>query len=217
MATATQSVEDYIKGIYKLESDGGKVTTSALARHLGIGDGSVTGMVKKLSQKRLIRYEPYQGVHLTEAGRKIAMRTVRRHRLWEMFLVKFLNYSWDEIHNEAERLEHTMSDELERRLDKALGFPKFDPHGDPIPNERGELPLPREQKLAEVEAKQVVTIVRVSDENPEILQYLTRLGLGLQSRMKIIEKVSFDKSVIVKVGSKEVVLSSQLAQSISVA
>lgn len=213
---ATQSVEDYIKGIHKLESEGKEVTTSALARYLGIGDGSVTDMVKKLSFKKLIRYAPYQGVRLTESGRKMALKTVRRHRLWEMFLVKFLEYSWDEIHDEAERLEHSTSDELERRIDRALGYPKFDPHGDPIPNAKGELTVAKWERLSDVAQGKTVTIVRVSDENPEVLQYLTRLGLRLQSTMKIVEKIRFDGSVIVKVGSKEVVLSSLLARSIFV-
>jgi len=212
----TQTVEDYIKGIHKLESSGKKVTTSALARYLGIGDASVTDMVKKLSGKKLIHYEPYQGVRLTESGRKLALKTVRRHRLWEMFLVQFLGYSWDEIHDEAERLEHITSDELERRIDKALGYPKFDPHGDPIPNARGEIHASKAEKLSDVEEGKTVTIVRVSDENPGVLQYLTRLGLGLRSTIKVLERIRFDESVIVKVGSKEIVLSSLLAQSIFV-
>ena len=159
----TQSVEDYIKSIFKLESSGEKVTTSALARHLGVGDGSVTDMVKKLSERKLIHYEPYQGVRLTESGRRMAMKTVRRHRLWEMFLVKYLGYSWDEIHDEAERLEHATSDELERRIDKALGRPKFDPHGDPIPSASGELPYPKAGRLDDAAEGASVTIVRVSD------------------------------------------------------
>jgi len=212
----TQSVEDYIKGILKLESAGGNVTTSALARHLGVGDGSVTDMVKKLSEKKLIQYEPYQGVKLTEAGRKIAMKTVRRHRLWEMFLVRFLGYSWDEIHDEAERLEHATSEELERRLDKALGYPKSDPHGDPIPNERGGLSALRARSLPDVAEGKSVVIVRVSDENPEILQYLTRLGLNLQSHLKVVEKIEFDGSIIVRVGTREIALSARLAESIFV-
>ena len=116
-----QSTEDYLKGIHKLGSDGGDVTTSALARHLGIGDGSVTDMLKKLASKKLIRYVPYRGVSLTETGRKTAIKMMRRHRLWEIFLVKHLGYGWDEVHEEAERLEHVTSDEMERRLNEMLG------------------------------------------------------------------------------------------------
>ena len=114
-----QSTEDYIKSIYKLKKKGKAVATSALAKHLNIGDGSVTDMVKKLSERKLILYTPYQGVELTAAGRKLALKMMRRHRLWEMVLVQFFGYTWDEVHDEAERLEHVTSDELERRLDQA--------------------------------------------------------------------------------------------------
>lgn len=216
MPLPTQSVEDYIKSIYKLEATGEKVTTSALAKHLGIRDGSVTDMVKKLSRKKLIKYTPYHGVTLTEPGRKIAMKTVRRHRLWEMFLVKFLGYSWDGIHDEAERLEHITSDELERRLDKALGHPKFDPHGDPIPNSKGELASRIYKRLFEADVGKTYFVVRVSDESPEVLQYLARLGLRLNSEFKVVERIQFDGSVIVRIGSKEIPLSLKLAQSIFV-
>src|SRR6185503_18156581 len=116
----TQSTEDYLKGIHKLGSAGGEVTTSALARHLGIGDGSVTDMLKKLAAKKLIRYVPYRGVSLTEAGRRTALKMTRKHRLWEIFLVRHLGYTWDEVHEEAERLEHATSDELEGRLNDML-------------------------------------------------------------------------------------------------
>ena len=134
-----RSTEDYIKGIYHLQVDRDNVPTSVLAKHLRIADGSVTDMLKKLSGKNLINYEPYRGVNLTPAGRKLALTLLRRHRLWEMFLVEFLSYTWDEVHDEAEKFEHVISEELERRLDKVLGYPKVDPHGDPIPTEEGNL------------------------------------------------------------------------------
>jgi DtxR family Mn-dependent transcriptional regulator len=212
----TQSIEDYIKVIYKLESQGQPASTSALARHLGIGDGSVTEMLKKLSEKKLIHYKPYQSVRLTEAGRKIALRTVRRHRLWEMFLVQFLGYSWDEIHEEAERLEHITSDELERRLDKALGYPKVDPHGDPIPNAKGELSPLRYRSLAEMKVGDQGTIVRVRDDSPEVLQYLTKVGLVLNKQVKVVKTIQFDGSVIIKLSTQEIPLSQALAESIFV-
>src|SRR5262245_8863176 len=138
-AMSNQSTEDYIKSIYRLQTGKKTVLTSVLAKHLKIGDGSVTDMIKRLSEKKLIHYEPYQGVTLTEAGKRLALKMVRRHRLWEMFLVRYLGYSWHEIHDEAERLEHVTSDVLESRLDKVLGYPKVDPHGDPIPDVHGEL------------------------------------------------------------------------------
>ncbi len=216
MPAPTQSVEDYIKSIYKLQARGDKATTSTLARHLQVGDGSVTDMLKKLSGKKLIHYAPYHGVRLTEIGKRMALRTVRRHRLWEMFLVEFLGYSWDEIHDEAERLEHITSDELERRLDKALGYPKVDPHGDPIPDVKGELHPPAYVSLADAGVGVGGTIVRVSDESPEVLRYLEKLGLGLTRKVKVKEKITFDGSVIVQAGSRELPLSHKLAQAVYV-
>ena len=173
-----QPTEDYIKSIYRLERENTAVLTTALAKHLGIAAGSVTDMVKKLSDKHLLHYEPYQGVKLTEEGRRLALKLVRRHRLWEMFLVTFLNYSWDAVHDEAERLEHVTSEELELRLDKALGFPKVDPHGDPIPTVSGDLVDISYKSLSDCNVNEEGTIVRVSDDSPEVLQLLTKLGLG---------------------------------------
>jgi len=210
----TQSTEDYVKSIYKLKKEGKSVSTSSLAKHLNIGDGSVTGMVKKLSDKKLIHYKPYQGVELTEAGRRLALKMTRRHRLWEMFLVQFLGYQWDEVHDEAERLEHVTSDELEARIDQALGFPKVDPHGDPIPTVTGELVEHTYKNLTECEAGKNYVIVRVSDESPEVLQYLTKSGLSLNKKVKLIQKIQFDGSVVIKVRSQQMPLSQRLAQSI---
>ena len=211
----TQSTEDYIKGIYKLRREGKQVTTSALARHLGVEDGSVTDMVKKLSEKKLVHYKPYQGVALTEAGLRIAIKTMRRHRLWEMFLAKFLSYSWDEVHDEAERLEHVTSDEMERRLDRALGYPKTDPHGDPIPTSDGEVAATKYAPLSEFDPGETAVIMRVSDADPEVLQYLARLGLGLRSRVSVREKMSVDGTMIIRVGKKDRFISHKLAAAIS--
>lgn len=211
-----QSTEDYIKSIYKLKSKGKTVTTSALAKQLQIGDGSVTDMVKKLSEKKLLRYTPYQGVELTEEGRKLAMKMMRRHRLWEMFLVQFLGYRWDEVHDEAERLEHVTSDELERRLDKALDYPKVDPHGDPIPPLNGEL---EELKYISLDASEIgkrYVVVRASDDNPEVLQHATRLGLTLNKKIIVKERTSFDNSMLVRIGQKEHFVSQRLAEAIFV-
>ncbi|MBI4547801.1 MAG: metal-dependent transcriptional regulator [Ignavibacteriae bacterium] len=211
-----QSTEDYIKSIYKLKKEGKSVSTSSLAKHLNIGDGSVTGMVKKLSDRKLIHYRPYQGVELTEEGRRLALKMTRRHRLWEMFLVQFLGYQWDKVHDEAERLEHMTSDELEDRIDKALGYPKVDPHGDPIPTVTGELVELTYKNLAECEAGKSYVIIRVSDESPEVLQYLTQFGLSLNKKIKLMQKIQFDGSVVIKVRSQQMPLSQRLAQSIFV-
>lgn len=213
---AIENIEDYIKGVYKLESGGKKATTSALAKLLSVGDGSVTEMLRKLSDKQLIHYKPYQGVGLTEHGRRMALKILRRHRLWEMFLAQFLGYTWDEVHQQAERLEHITSDELERRLDKALGYPKVDPHGDPIPSADGELDHPEYTSLMTCEAGDVVKVLRVSDDEPQILQHATRLGVGLNTRITVREKMDFDGSMTIKVGTKQQFISREVAGAIFV-
>ena len=213
---SSKSIEDYIKGIYRLHNGKQSVATSVLARHLKIGDGSVTDMIKRLSEKKLIHYEPYQGVTLTEAGKRLALKMVRRHRLWEMFLVQYLGYAWDEIHDEAERLEHVTSDDMERRLDKTLGFPKVDPHGDPIPNVNGELHDVAGDALAEFDEHDTVKILRVSDDNADVLQHATKLGLGLNKKITVKKKLKFDGTMIVKIGSKDQFISERVANSIFV-
>lgn len=213
---ANESTEDYIKSIYKLRKKGKAVATSELAKHLEIGDGSVTDMVKKLSAKKLIEYQPYRGVSLTELGKKLALKMVRRHRLWEMFLVKYLGYSWDEIHDEAERLEHVTSDEMEHRLDKLLGYPKVDPHGDPIPSSDGQIDDGDMESLSEFGPGDSVRIVRVSDADPEVLKHAAELGFELQTKLVVTKKLEFDGSMSVKVGARKCFVSSKLAQHIYV-
>ena len=213
---ANQSTEDYIKSIYRLGREDGTVLTTTIAKHLGIGAGSVTDMIKKLSDKNLLHYEPYQGVKLTPKGRRLALKMVRRHRLWEMFLVTFLEYKWDEVHDEAERLEHYTSDELEKRIDKALGYPKVDPHGDPIPTADGELVDFSYESLADCNVNDSGIIIRVSDDSPEVLQLLSKLGLGLNTKVLVTQKVKFDGSVIIKVGNREIPLSPVMSKSIYV-
>jgi DtxR family Mn-dependent transcriptional regulator len=211
-----QSTEDYIKSIYKLGKRGKSVGTSELAKHLNIGDGSVTDMMKKLSERKLIHYVPYQGVNLTESGRRLAMKMMRRHRLWEMFLVQHLGYTWDEVHEEAECLEHVTSDELDKRLDKMLGYPKVDPHGDPIPTADGVLVELNYQSLDECKAGEKYVVVRVSDESPEALQYLDSVGLRLNTTFLIKQRIEFDGSVIVQFKKKHISLSRQMAKNIFV-
>ncbi len=211
---ANQSTEDYIKSIYRLEGEHQTVLTTSLAKHLGIGAGSVTDMLKKLSDKNLIHYEPYRGVKLTTKGKRLALKMVRRHRLWEMFLVTFLNYRWDEVHDEAERLEHETSDDLEERIDKALGFPKVDPHGDPIPTANGELVEYSYNSLAECKVGDEGSIVRVSDDSPEVLKLLTKLGIGLNISIRVTQIVKYDGSVMIKLGNREIPLSPVMAKSI---
>lgn len=211
-----RTTEDYVKTIYALGKDGAKVSTSAVAAHLGVADASTTGMLQRLSRVGLVRYERYRGVSLTANGRRLALKIVRRHRLWEMFLLTFLEYSWDEVHAEAERLEHVTSDALERRLDRALGSPSADPHGDPIPTADGRLPRPQEGRLSDAAPGAVVTVARISDADPEVLKRAATLGIGLQRRIRIKEQVAADGSLRVRVGSKERYISAKLAASIFV-
>jgi DtxR family transcriptional regulator, Mn-dependent transcriptional regulator len=211
-----QSTEDYIKSIYKLQQSGNAVATSELASYLGVTDASVTDMVKKLSGRKLLRYTPYRGVELTEDGRRLAMKMMRRHRLWEMLLVRFLGYSWDEVHDEAERLEHVTSDEMEQRLDKVLGYPKVDPHGDPIPTAEGVISAKEFRKLSDAAIGDRIEIVRVSDEDSQLLLHASRLGLALNVKLLIEEKLEFDGSMTVKIGKKKHFISRKLADALFV-
>ncbi|MEK9138123.1 MAG: metal-dependent transcriptional regulator [Bacteroidota bacterium] len=210
------TTEDYIKAIYKLEREGEKVTTSGLAGQLQLADASITDMIKKLSDKGLVHYKRYQGVGLTARGKRMALKIVRRHRLWEMYLVKFLGFSWDRVHDEAERLEHVTSDDLESKLDHALGFPTNDPHGDPIPGSDGELDYMEYTSLAEYDEGDVVRVLRVSDDNSGILQHATKIGVGLSKRLTVKQKMSFDGSMVVRLGNKEHFISKEVAGSIFV-
>lgn len=212
----TISTEDYIKAVYKLEGRGEKATTSALAAQLDVADASITDMIKKLSEKGLLRYERYQGVSLTAKGRKMALAILRRHRLWEMFLVRFLGYSWDKVHEEAERLEHVTSEDLEHRLDKALNYPTVDPHGDPIPTREGVIAGGATSSLSECTPGDVVTVSRVSDENSELLLHASRIGLALNSKLTVQEKKTFDGSLLVKIGSRRHFISKEVAQAVFV-
>jgi DtxR family Mn-dependent transcriptional regulator len=213
---ATPNIEDYLKHIYKLQTGDRRVTTSSLAGQLSIAPASVTDMIKRLSEQGLLRHTPYHGVELTEKGKKHALRIVRRHRLWEALLVELLGFPWDEIDREAERLEHSTSEELERKIDEVLGYPKTDPHGDPIPTEDGKLREASSESLADVEPGGACKITRVSDASPEILQYATKLGLSLRKKLTVKERVKFDGSLLVSVGKRECYVSQRLAQSIFV-
>jgi len=211
-----RSTEDYIKAVYALEAFGEPVTTSAVASQLHIANGSVSAMLKKLSRERLLHYKPYQGVTLTTSGRRMALKIVRRHRLWEVFLSRELGFPWDEVHDEAERLEHVTSDLLERKLDEVLGFPMADPHGDPIPSAAGNVRSPSAKPLARCNEGDNVRIVRVSDRTPALLRHARKLGLNLNTRVTVKELLNFDGSMLVKVGPNERFLSREMAEAIFV-
>lgn len=212
----SEQVENYLKNIYKLQESEGKVTTSLLSEKLQISPPSVSEMIKKLSEEGSLRYTPYRGVELTEQGRRKALRIIRRHRLWELFLVEVLKYNWEEIDEEAERLEHITSEKLEQRLDAALGYPTKDPHGDAIPTPDGRVTIVNRKTLAQAKPGKFVTVMRVSDEDPDILKYASKLGIALRKKIKVKEKINFDGSLRVEIGGKERFISAKLAQNIFV-
>ena len=190
------SEENYLKAIYKLsERNPEPVSTSALAGFLGMKAASVTDMLQKLAEKKLIRYRKYQGVILTESGKKIALNIIRKHRLWELFLVSRLGFPWDEVHDLAEQLEHIQSEKLVQQLDQYLGKPKFDPHGDPIPDDKGNFSYQKNYPLSEAKEQVTVTIAGVADHQPAFLQYLQKNGLSLGKKIRVKETTDYDKSM----------------------
>lgn len=212
----TQAIQDYLKVIYKVEETREEVTTNAIAERLQVTQPSVTGMVKKLSEMNLISYTPYQGVRLTEAGRKIALEVIRHHRLLELYLAKAMGYSWDRVHEEAEKLEHVISEEFEEKMAEMLGQPTSDPHGAPIPAKDGSMVVSKLLKLTAIPAGQKVVVKQVSDKDPEKLRYLSRIGIYPEVEMTVIEQVPFDGPLLVKVGEERHYLSRALTDGIFV-
>jgi DtxR family Mn-dependent transcriptional regulator len=194
--------ENYLKIIHGLSDAGVKeVNTNAIAESTSTRAASVTDMLKKLSEKGLIHYKKYQGVKLTPEGEEKALAIIRRHRLWEVFLVEKLNLGWDEVHDIAEDLEHINSSRLVERLDEFLGYPRFDPHGDPIPDARGHMPDSHSHKLAESRIGEPVVITGVLEHSPAFLQHLDSRGLAIGSILTILEVVDYDRSLQVKIQS----------------
>ncbi len=199
----TFSEENYLKIIYNLDKQGlKKITPTAIAEALNNNPASVVDMIKKLSEKKLIQYEKTKGVKLTEKGRNIAVSIVRKHRLWEAFLVENLGYGWEQVHEIAEQLEHVHHPELADRLDKFLGYPKYDPHGDPIPKANGETALTYKTLLAEIEEGKTCRVVAVKDTSPSFLQYLKKLEIGIGTKLTLMEKIPFDNSIVILTGDK---------------
>ncbi len=197
----SRNIQDYLKRIYELTQGGGQATTSELAGLLNISAASVTNMIQKLSRLEppLVIYKKHQGVHLTEAGQKAALKIIRRHRLIEHYLVEKLDYTWDEVHEEAEILEHAMSSRLEARIDAALGYPEFDPHGDPIPNANLDLPEIKKMSLITMETGQRGRLLRVPHENPEVLRYLGKSGLRPGVRIKLLSRTPYDQTMRIRI------------------
>jgi len=215
--TLTRSVEDYLKAIYRLSPEGRPAATSDIARLLELSAPSVSGMVKRLSELGFLEHIPYKGVQLTEAGRRAALRMVRRHRLIEAYLVQFLGYSWDTVHVEAERLEHAVSDTLVERMAAALGHPVVDPHGDPIPGADGSIPELACTPLADVDIGETVEVRRVDESEPERLRYLALLGLVPGVVVTVLDRQPFGGPVTVESAGERHSIGAELAQVVLVA
>jgi DtxR family Mn-dependent transcriptional regulator len=200
--------ENYLKTIYKLaEAEPGQdVSTNRIAAALTTRAASVTDMLRRLAEKELLRYEKYRGVQLTPEGRRLALLTVRKHRLWEVFLVQQLGFNWDEVHEVAEELEHVQSPLLMRRLDEFLNYPTLDPHGDPIPAEDGAMRRPTHRLLADLEIGERGTLAAVKDTSAPFLQYLDKVGLPLGAHLKVLDKVEFDNSLEIRINRERTVL-----------
>jgi len=212
----TQSEENYLKAVYTLSEEFGEsVSTNLLAEKIESKPSSVTDMIKKLSEKDLISYQKYQGCTLTEEGKKKALLIIRKHRLWEVFLVEKLKFGWEEVHEVAEQLEHIQSIKLTNQLDDFLDNPKIDPHGDPIPDRNGVLSVSKKSvSLSELEIKKKGLVVGVEDGSLDFFNFLNRYEIGLGTEISVIEKFSFDKSILVKINNKEVSFSSLVSNKI---
>ena len=201
----TYVIEDYLKTIYDLTVESGRATTNQIAERMGVTPASVTNMIQKLAatDPPLLEYRKHHGVTLTPEGEKIALEIIRHHRLLEVFLHQTLGYSWDEVHEEADRLEHVISEDFENRIDESLGHPRLDPHGDPIPSRDLHLPDGNMIPLTQIQPGQRATIQRVRDTNPEMLRYLSELGLTPGARITVLEVSPFDENLRLQIGKKE--------------
>ncbi|MNF36971.1 Iron-dependent repressor IdeR [compost metagenome] len=213
----TFSEENYLKAIYHLTTLlDTEVSTNAIAEMMETKASSVTDMLKKLAEKDLVNYKKYQGVSLTENGKLAAKMIVRKHRLWEVFLVEKLDFSWDEVHDIAEQLEHIKSEQLINRLDDFLGNPTEDPHGDPIPDAKGQIIKVEKQLLSELPESKTGICVGVKDTSSDFLKYLDKQGISLGSKIEIVGKETFDLSLKIKVDDKELTISNKIASNLFV-
>ena len=212
----TASAEDYLKAIYHIERGGGAATTADIAQRLGVAAPSVSGMVRRLADQGLLAHEPYRGVTLTDAGRRAALRTIRRHRLIETYLTQALGYSWDRVHDEAERLEHAASDELVDRMAAALGEPAVDPHGAPIPTREGTVDDPVHRTLDALEVGERARVARVSEHDAAVLRYLDELGLRPGAAVQVTARAPFGGPITVEVSGVPRIIGPALAAQIMV-
>lgn len=206
MKTPSASVQDYLKAIYELAEDRAPspISPSLLADRLGVARPSVTGMLQKLasSKPKLVEYVRYRGVRLTPAGKKAALEVIRHHRLIESYLSQALDFSWDEVHPEADRLEHVISEALEERIAEKLGHPEVDPHGQPIPTRDGTVSQRGEVRLTDLQPGSLAIVSRVSDRNPDLLRYLDKLGIRLSTRLEVTDREPFDGPLHIRLGGQ---------------
>jgi DtxR family Mn-dependent transcriptional regulator len=211
------SKEDYLSAIYKHRDKDGKIKSNLIAERLDISGAAVTDMLKKLSKDGFVNYQKYKDIKLTRVGEDYARNMVRRHRIWEVFLHQVVGVPWDKVHDEAENLEHSSSDDLINRLEEMLNFPEFDPHGEPIPDKNGKLP---EQKkgvsLSAVQPGSKVKVIRVNDFASSFLNYITKIGIELNTKIEVKDILEFDKSMFISVDGKKTNISNKLAANIFV-
>lgn len=214
----SKNKEDYLKALFHLtsEEEEGRAGINQLAAYLGLSAASVNNMLKKLREAGLVSYEKYGRVELTDAGRAHALQLIRKHRIWETFLHDTLGFSWDEVHEVAEQLEHVRSAKLIDRLDAFLGYPATDPHGDVIPGADGSFETLPRKHLSEVAGGTSCRLIAVDDSSSEILQYASRIGLALNARFTVLERQSFDNSLLLKIDGREVWVSEKFAESVFV-
>jgi DtxR family transcriptional regulator, Mn-dependent transcriptional regulator len=211
----THSEENYIKSIYHLQLIHGKVSTNLLSAEMQTRPASVTDMLKKLQSKKIVHYQRYKGFVLTEQGIKTALEVIRKHRLWEYFLVKKLGFYWDKVHDVAEQLEHVNSKELVERLDNYLGNPPFDPHGDPIPDNKGKIKVIKQSSLVNIPLKKAATVSSVRNQSSEMLELLNHFNIGLGTKIRVNKRFDFDGSVEIKIDKKRAtIISKQVASNI---
>ncbi len=210
--------ENYLKALFKITIDNSvvEVGTNDLALHLDVKPATVTDMLKKLKEKKLINYQKYGKIGLNDAGEKIALEILRKHRLWETFLYQKLDFNWDEVHEIAEQLEHIKSAKLINKLDAFLDFPQFDPHGDPIPTEQGELKVIYKKTLSEVAVGETCKLVAVKDNSAAFLQYVVKVGLGISSIVKVVARQDFDAMMQIEVDGAVHHVSEKFAENIFV-
>ena len=210
----SQSKEDYLKALYHLEMDFDAVSTNSIADYLDMKPSSVTDMLKKLAEKKFINYQKYKGTSLTKKGKLIALSIIRKHRLWETFLVDKLGFGWDQVHIIAEQLEHIKSEELIENLDTFLGNPKYDPHGDPIPNKDGKIEKMNQKLLVELKASQKGIITGVKKGTASLLNYLDKEKVKLGDSVRVIEILEFDGTYIVEINKRKLTFSEKICQNL---